>query len=227
MFHDGDMTNTTTDTSTNTSTRSPDSSGPTHPETPGGAMPDPRLPFAEAVALGRHIVGGVRSEQLDLPTPCADFDVRTLGRHMLAVLQRLAIVGAGGHPDESPDFADDVADGAWLEAYDRFAGQVERVWSNDAVLTNILTVPWAMLPGAVALLIYINEITVHTWDLAEATGQAAQWNDGVVMTAFTAIQRGLPAEGRLDNGFPFAEVIEVPTDAPLIDRLVAWNGRRP
>ena len=239
-LHDGDMTDTPTATSTTPSTGtssgtstgtftapSTDSPGHAHPAVAVDAIPDPRPTFAEAVALGRQIVGGVQAEQLDSPTPCADFDVRTLGRHMLAVLQRLAIVGAGGNPDESPDFIEGVDDGAWVEAYDRFAGQVARVWSDDAVLTNILTVPWAKLPGAVALLIYINEITVHTWDLAEATGQAAPWNDGVVNTAFTAIQRGLPADGRVENGFPFANVVEVPTDAPLIDRLVAWNGRRP
>jgi hypothetical protein len=26
---------------------------------------------------------------------------------------------------------------------------------------------------------------------------------------------------------PFADAVPVPDDAPLIDRLVAWNGRRP
>jgi uncharacterized protein (TIGR03086 family) len=230
------MTNTVTDTSANpardtftdaSTDASTDSFTRTQPEMADDAIPDPRPTFAEAAAIGRQIVGGVRADQLDSPTPCVDFDVRTLGRHILAVLQRLAIVGAGGTPDESPDFIEGVADDAWVEAYDRFAEQVESVWSNDAVLANILTVPWAKLPGAIALMIYINEITVHTWDLAIATGQTAPWNDGVVMTAFTAIQRGLPPEGRVDNRIPFADVVEVPTDAPLIDRLVAWNGRRP
>ena len=30
-----------------------------------------------------------------------------------------------------------------------------------------------------------------------------------------------------DEGAPFSEVVEVPANARLIDRLVAWNGRRP
>ena len=38
-------------------------------------------------------------------------------------------------------------------------------------------------------------------------------------------QRGLPADGRAE--VPFDEVVEVGPDAPLIDRLVAWNGRDP
>ena len=188
-------------------------------------LPDPRPIFAKAIALCRDVVLGVRPEHLDNPTPCTELDVRTLGRHILAVLERLVIVGAGGDPADSPDYAAGVADAEWVEVFDAFAAQIEAVWSDDAVLTNILTVPWAKLPGAVALLIYINEMSVHTWDLAAATGQTPVWDEGVLATAYAAIQRGLPAEGRAE--VPFDEVVDVGPDAPLIDRLVAWNGRDP
>jgi uncharacterized protein (TIGR03086 family) len=191
------------------------------------ALPDPRPIFATAVALCREVVAGVRPEQLDQATPCDALNVRTLGHHVLAVLERLAIVGAGGDPSESPDYAKGVADDEWVAVFDRFAAQIDAVWSDDAVLTNILTVPWAKLPGAVALLIYINEISVHTWDLATATGQVPAWDEGVLTTAYAAIQRGLPAEGRDNAELPFEEVVDVADDAPLIERLVAWNGRDP
>jgi len=190
-------------------------------------LPDPRPAFASAVALCRAVVAGVRPEQLDQATPCRQLDVRTLGHHVLAVLERLAIVGAGGDPAESPDYAQGVADEQWVAVFDKFAAQIETVWSDDAVLTNILTVPWAKLPGAIALLIYINEISVHTWDLAAATGQQPTWDEGVLATAYAAIQRGLPAEGRDDPALPFEAVVDVAEDAPLVERLVAWNGRDP
>jgi len=190
-------------------------------------LPDPRPIFATAVALCREVVARVRPEQLDQPTPCRELDVRTLGHHVLAVLERLAIVGAGGHPSESPDYAEGVADDEWVAVFDGVAARVEAVWSDDAVLTNILTVPWARLPGAIALLIYINEISVHTWDLATATGQVPAWDEDVLTTAYAAIQRGLPAEGRDNAELPFEEVVDVADDAPLIERLVAWNGRDP
>jgi uncharacterized protein (TIGR03086 family) len=198
-----------------------------HAAPSSGDLPDPRPIFAKAVALCRDVVAGVRPEQLDQPTACSELDVRTLGHHVLAVLDRLAIVGAGGDPSGSPDYAEGVADDEWVAAFDTFAAQVEAVWSDDAVLTNILTVPWAKLPGAIALLIYINEISVHSWDLASATGQSPAWDEGVLTTAYAAIQRGLPAEGRDNPELPFDEVVEVAADAPLIERLVAWNGRDP
>ena len=89
---------------------------------------------------------------------------------------------------------------------------------------------------------YTNEVTVHTWDLAKATGQRPEWNDGAIAFAWGAMQHALPATGRTE-GFeaalaampeefrdweaPFAEAVPVDADARPIDRLVAWSGRRP
>jgi len=208
-------TTTTTNTNTTTGER-------TVPAEPGI---DPRPLFANAVSLCRDVIAGVRPEQFDAATPCTEFDVRTLTAHLVAVLKRVAVVGAGGDPFSVAQYMTGVADTDWLSAYDGSAAEAEAVWSDDAVLTKLVTVPWAQLPGFVAMLIYINEVTVHTWDLAAATGQQPAWSDAVLTTAYEAIHRGLPAEGRADA--PFGEVVPVADDAPLIDRIVAWNGRRP
>lgn len=40
------------------------------------------------------------------------------------------------------------------------------------------------------------------------------------------MRSSLPEELR-DVPAPFAEAVEVSVDAPAIERLVAWNGRRP
>lgn len=203
---------------------------------------DPRPAFATAVAIGRQVLAGVRPDQLGDPTPCTAYDVRTLAGHLVAVLQRVAVVGGGGDPFTSPEFVTGVADDGWVAAYDRFAAEIERVWSDDAVLGRLCTLPWAQLPGFVTLSIYVNEVTVHTWDLATATGQRPAWDEAVLELAFAAMQQGLPAEGRKESfaaakahipdehrteGDPFDEAVAVTDGAPLIDRLVAWNGRRP
>jgi hypothetical protein len=86
---------------------------------------------------------------------------------------------------------------------------------------------------------YFSELTVHTWDLATATGQQPDWDDTVVAAALGA-RPIIPAENRralfeqisnemgLDEvAVPFAEAVPIPDDAPAIDRLVAWNGRDP
>jgi len=119
---------------------------------------------------------------------------------------------------------------------------VQAAWTDDAVLDRIVVLPWSQLPAGETLCGYTNEVTVHTWDLAVATGQRPAWDPQVVSVALAAIQGILPAADRAAilaaaaaavpeplRGFPppFAEAIEVAPTAPVIDRLVAWNGRDP
>ena len=102
-----------------------------------------------------------------------------------------------------------------------------------------MALPWIQGNGADVLTSYFSELTVHTWDLAIATGQEPRWDDTVLNAALDA-RPILPAENRralfeeisaamgLDEvAMPFAEAVAVPPDAPAIDRLVAWNGRDP
>lgn len=154
---------------------------------------DPRTIFDDAVALATAVIGRVGPHQLGNPTPCPEFDVRALLGHMVAGLRQVA----GRPEDVGGDFA-----AAWLRA----ARAVE-----DAA------------PSASTLVGWLNEVTVHTWDLATATGQRPAWDPKVVGLAFDGI-RFLPAT---DRGPCFADAVAVADDAPLIDRLVAWNGRRP
>jgi len=203
---------------------------------------DPRAVFGRAVALGSAVIAAVRPDQLAEPTPCDEFDVRHLLAHLVLALDRVATVGRGDDPFSVVDPLDEVVDDRWGEAWAATAHEVMRVWADDRVLVTDLRLPWTTLPGAEALAVYTNEITVHTWDLATATGQTPAWDPSVLEVAFAAMQRELPAEGRIESfeaarqamppeapafGPPFAAAIEVAADAPLIDRLVAFNGRQP
>lgn len=206
------------------------------------APTDPRSFFATAVALGRATVAAVTPAQLSEPTPCDHFDVRTLIGHLVAVLQRVANVGNGGSVHDTPEVVVGVADDGWVAAWDDAAHDVQRVWADDAKLGATFTLPWAQIPGAGLLAMYTNEVTVHTWDLAKATGQQPAWHADVISFAWGAMQHALPATGRTE-GFeaaraampeefrdweaPFAEAVAVGDDASPIDRLVAWNGRQP
>jgi uncharacterized protein (TIGR03086 family) len=203
------------------------------------ATDDPRSYFGRAMALAGATVAAVTDAQRGLPTPCDDMDARGLMGHLVTVLRRVTALGAGTDPMAMPP-STEVADDGWVSTWAEHTAQVEAAWPDER-LDAMMTLPWASMPGRAMLAQYTNELSVHTWDLATATGQHPAWDEQVLAVALAAIQRGMPAEGRAERFAevaanlpagvpfvpPFAEAVAVADDAPLIDRLVAWNGRTP
>ncbi|MEU3430494.1 TIGR03086 family metal-binding protein [Streptomyces gardneri] len=186
---------------------------------------DPRQGLLKAVALAGRTVAAVRPEQWDGPTPCPEFTVRRLAGHLVAVLRRIALAGRGGDVLSLSTVADDLPDTAWQEAWDAAVRDVEAAWADPEILGRTLTLPFGSVPGAAAAAVWTSEFTVHTWDMATATGQRPDWDPELVAISYAAMKRGLPTGPR--DGAPFAAAVDVDADAPAIDRLVAWCGRRP
>lgn len=192
---------------------------------------DPRPLLDIALATTADAVAGVRPDQLDLPTPCPELTVRGLSAHLVDVAWRIGDLGRGtpvfdGFLPLRAPAATLITDDEWASRFKDAAAGAAEAWADDARLTALVELPWATLPGAVQLLTYLNELSVHTWDLATATGQAVAWDERVLEPALAAMTVGLPADAR-DDDTPFDRPIDVPADAPLIDRLVAWSGRQP
>lgn len=201
---------------------------------------DPRAHVAAAVRILGPVMEAVTPAQYALPTPCQGMTVRDLLEHLVMVVRRIASAGRDEPPSTWPTDAADVADGQWPAAVRRAAHELQRAWTDDT-LDRPTVVPWGVFPGAEVLGIYTNELTVHTWDLASATGQEVEWDAGALEAAWAAIRRQLPSADRSpmwkatkarlppDHPWedPFGPAVPVPDDAPLLDRLIGWNGRTP
>lgn len=215
------MSNHTTSTNTNTSTSA-----------------DPRPLLDRAITTALTVVDGITPDQLHLPTPCDDFDVEQLLGHIAVALGRVAACGRGdvlGMQDEL------VTSDDWQRDLRRYGAEATDAWADAERLAATVELPWAAMTGAEAVAIYTNEVTVHTWDVAVATGQTVAWDDEVVATCQAAIHSQLPLADRdamwaaflegmpagMDFSAPFANAQPVADGATPIERLVAWNGRRP
>ncbi len=205
-------------------------------------LTDPRPLFAAAVEVATPVIAGVRPDQLDQSSPCVDFNVKELLDHLVFVLHRVAALGRGDEAFAPGSLGDDAVEHVdWSADWRDRAADVAAAWSDDAALVQTIVLPWATLTGAETLSTYVAEITTHTWDLATATGQRAEWDDAVCRLALDTMRRELPmadrtaiweafranAPANLQFDAPFANAVAVPGDAPLIDQLVAWTGRQP
>lgn len=188
---------------------------------------DPRMGVAIAVQTAKAVVAGVSPDQMDDPTPCDAYTVRELMGHLIVAFQRLEMVGRRHQGDWGPLVASGIADDGYGAALDEVAQAIHQAWQDDTLLDEVLVLPFAEMPGAFALGMYVGEYLTHTWDLAAATGQTVEWPDMIVAPSLEGLKMGLPAEARQDPEMPFGTVVEVPADAPLIEQLAAWSGRNP
>ena len=206
-------------------------SSPTNPSI------DPRPILDRAIASGAAVIASIRPAQLTTTTPCPEMDVRALLSHLVSVLDR--ITALANNEDPFSVIETNAPDDDWSNAWATAGTRAAAAWRDDAALERPMALPWIQGSGAEVLTSYFSELTVHTWDLAKATGQQPHWDDTVVTAALEA-RPILPAENRrapfaeisaamgLDEvAMPFAEAVPVSADAPAIDRLVAWNGRDP
>lgn len=187
---------------------------------------DPRPLFGKALAQAEHLACAVGLDELGNSTPCAEYDVRALLGHLVAVVGMIAHIGAGGDSSDAPKTTDGVRDDGWANAFGRARAEVERVWSDDEVLDRRLSLPWATLPGRAVLDAYTHELTVHSWDLAYATDRLAPLDPDLAARALEWFAEHEPAQSRDEHG-TFGPVVPVADDADVYTRLAAYTGRRP
>ena len=186
------------------------------------AAPDLRPAVHTAQLWVADLLGAVGPDQLAGRTPCTDFDVEALVKHLFGVADRLVAMG-GGHPAESvpPSIAtlpDDVVD-----AYRVRVEQGRAAWTDPASLGRLIEAPFGVAPAAAVLGVYLAENLTHGWDLAVATGQDAEADPALVAPAYATMRRILPSDGR--EGFPFDRPVEPAAHAGPTERLANWSGR--
>ncbi|MFV0532480.1 MAG: TIGR03086 family metal-binding protein [Cumulibacter sp.] len=184
--------------------------------------PDLRPHITRAQAWIATLIDGVTPADLDLPTPCVDFNVRDLLQHLFAVEKRVESVGLIGTiadaPTSLPLPSGDLGAGFRIAAAAAIAP-----WNDDR-LTSMVTVPFGTLPGAAALGAYLSEHIAHGWDLAVATGQPSETDEDIAMIALQAMTNALPAEPR-GGDIPFGAPVDPAVGAGPTERLANWTGR--
>ena len=185
---------------------------------------DPRFGLAHVVSSMREIIDGAGADQFDDSTPCPEFTVKDLLNHCNLVMNRVAVIGNGGHWSEVTDESVALETGHG-EAFGEAAHATQIAWADASKLEQMFEVPWGELPGAPALFTYTAELATHAWDLATATNQSLEIPDESLHGALVAAKM-IPAEGRDDPEFPFDPVADPGPDAPVLLQMAGWLGRK-
>jgi uncharacterized protein (TIGR03086 family) len=181
------------------------------------------IPLLQGVAAeAGRLVANVRPDQWQEPTPCTDWDVGRLVSHFASGLDSFADIGEGKEmATEEPSLEPDQAEGAVASATDRAMA----AWRAPGALQRIYPTPWGDTPGNVLVSLLLIETLVHGWDLAKATGQTPAYDVEAVEAAYE-LSVAYADESTRTPEF-FGPEVPVPENAPTLDRLVGFLGRRP
>jgi uncharacterized protein (TIGR03086 family) len=180
--------------------------------------PTDELAGAEAtLGVLQRVVHPISSDELSNPTPCPEYDVAQLTDHLLTSIAILG--GAAGAQLPERDSGDSVERqiiGAARPALD--------AWHHRG-LDGTVRIGVNELPAALAVGIMSVEFLVHAWDYAAATGHPIDVADSFTEHVHEVAKKVITPQGRARAGF--ADPVDVPDDAPPLDRLIAFTGRDP
>lgn len=186
------------------------------------------LDLTPATGMLTKVVTDIGDDQLGAPTPCRDTTVADLLDHVdgLCLAFTAAAVKDGVAGSQAP-----AADGSrlgpdWrMRISDRLA-QLATAWQDETAWAGMTRAGGVDLPGDVAGQVAINEIVVHGWDIAAATGHDYACETELIQAAYAFVQA---AVAQSPDGSPglFGPPASVPESAPLLDRLIGLTGRDP
>lgn len=181
--------------------------------------------MTDAANAAARTVEHVTPAQLDGPTPCTEWDVRTLLNHLIVwTSYSLAARAEGGSVGQELIDRDFAADPGFAADYRAQLDRALAAWSDPATWERSLDVMGSPMPSADVAALNIAEMVLHGWDLAAATGQAYTVSEPAAAAALRAAEANADLFRQYKG---FAEPAEVPPTASTLDRVLALSGRDP
>ncbi|MEU9112014.1 TIGR03086 family metal-binding protein [Streptomyces sp. NPDC048483] len=187
------------------------------------------IDFGAQTQLVERLAEHTSEERMDAPTPCAEYAVRHLLGHLVGLtgaFRDAALKQLGPTTDTPPGATMPEVTPDWRAELDRNLAEMAAAWRTPEAWTGETQAGGIPLPGAIAGRIALNELVLHGWDLARATGQAYAPDAASLGVSFALLTSWAEDSGGAP-GPMFAPPVPVADDAPLLDRVVALSGRRP
>ncbi|ACQ79330.1 conserved hypothetical protein [Beutenbergia cavernae DSM 12333] len=179
-----------------------------------------------AQEMGR-VALAITDDQLTGPTPCPGYDVGGLLAHVLGLAVAFRDAGRkklGATTDTAPEPGAAELPPGWRDEVGPRLDALADAWRPPEAWEGMTQAGGVTLPGEVAGQVALNEIVIHGWDLARATGQAFSADEASAQASYEFCAATTDDER---DGSLFGPVVPVPPDAPLLDRAIGMAGRNP
>ncbi|NPD03154.1 TIGR03086 family protein [Nocardioides sp. zg-1308] len=173
------------------------------------------------------VAANVTDDQLGAPTPCEGRSVGQLVQHLVGLtgaFRAAADKDFGPWTDTDPDDAGwpDPEPG-WRESLGRHVPALVASWRDPRAWEGMTRAGGVDLPGQVAGLVALDEVVLHGWDLARATGQTYDCDDATAEACMAFVG------GFAEGGTPglFGPSVPAAPGASAFEQVLARSGRDP
>ncbi|MBF6172835.1 TIGR03086 family metal-binding protein [Nocardia blacklockiae] len=189
-------------------------------------MAKPAFDMESAAAGLAAVVAGITDDDLRSGTPCADTAVRDLLAHVVgfteAFRQAATKEAVGRSAPPAVGAAASLADD-WRTRIPAQLKALVAAWRDPAAWDGDTEAGGVTAPAAELAVFALDELVIHGWDLACATGQPYAPAEEDLTVLMAMLERTPP------EGVPglFGPTVPVPDDAPLWHRVLGRTGRDP
>lgn len=141
-------------------------------------MAQQRQDYFDALGWVTQLMTAVQTSQLNVRTPCEDFDVRSLMGHLIGTAHRGLATARRVPTRDIPHVITDVPDSESAPTYARLSASIREAWSPLAADDTVVP-PWGPCTALEAARGFTVETVTHGWDLADATGQPSNAPNGI------------------------------------------------
>ncbi len=168
-----------------------------------------------------RVAAAVPEGAWDNPAPCEGWVARDVVRHLVEWIPPFLESGAAIELPQGPSVDDDPV-GAWKVLSDSMQGLLDdpqiaaSEFSHERAGTHTIE-------NAIDMF-FLNDVLIHTWDLARATGGDEALDADEVHRMFSGVE---PYDEMLRSSGHYGPRVLVPDDADEQTKLLAFLGRRP
>ena len=181
--------------------------------------------LTSAAEQASRIVDGTEPDQFGLPTPDAEWDVKTLLNHLVLwtaySFERRARGEEVGPELTERDF---TAEPDYAGAYRAQLDRALAAWAAPGIWDTEIDTGQSTMPARQMGEMILMEMVLHGWDLARATGQRFEVPEPVAETVAKAVGDTAELYRQYDG---FAAEVDLAAGAPALDRALAVSGRDP
>jgi uncharacterized protein (TIGR03086 family) len=186
------------------------------------------LDFDPPVRRLRALLLGIDDAELTGPSPCPDWTVAALLDHLMGLSYAFTQAArkrtdAPGTDEPPPDPSARHLSRHWRSRLPVLLEELSTAWKDPASWTGTSKAGGVTMPAATLGIVAMNELIMHSWDLARATGQEFAADPRTLEVLIEFLSQG-PAEGT--PGL-FGPAVPVDSEDTLLDQAVALAGRDP